>query len=162
METRGFTAFSRSQCSQYSDRFNREISARYGCGKVVNEKLLNARKRFEGEIDILKNRKRQMIKGASRWSRYYEEEVPRVQIVDPRRRNEELQRRIDEAQGGDGRYRLLVRILLGGLATLAGVPSDLTLVTASVLSCWFVQEQLPTIRMFVRSDVIRRCAVIYT
>jgi hypothetical protein len=91
----------------------------------------------------------------------YVEEVPRVQIVDMRRRNEELQRRIDEAQGGDGRYRLLVRILLGGLATLAGVPSDLTLVTASVLSCWFVQEQLPTIRMFVRSDVIRRCASIY-
>jgi len=92
----------------------------------------------------------------------YVEEVPRVQIVDMRRRNEELQRRIDEAQGGYGRYRLLVRILLGGLATLAGVPSDLTLVMASVLSCWFVQEQLPTIRMFVRSDVIRRCALIYT
>jgi hypothetical protein len=70
----------------------------------------------------------------------YVEEVPRVPIVEMRRRNEQLQCRIDEAQGGDGRYRLLVRILLGGLATLPGAPSDLTLVTAIVLSCWLYRS----------------------
>jgi hypothetical protein len=120
-------------------------------GQVVNEELLNARKKFEEELDALKTEwkaasdekdvemarileeERKHAEGKLQQVKAEQEEFMRVQIEEMKRKNEELQRKIDEAHSSGGWFPRLAKAFVGGLATLVGVPAPLAIGLASAI-----------------------------
>jgi len=120
-------------------------------GQVVNEELLNARKKFEEELDALKTEWKaasdekdvEMVRILEEERKHTEEklqqvkaeqeEFRRVQIEEMRQKNEELQNKIDKAHSSGRWFTLLTKVLVGGVATFAGVPAPLAVALASAI-----------------------------